>query len=163
MLTLRAKIIAAGILGIALVGAYFAWKYHVEQIGAARVETRDAQAALAAMQRTLEQVQSDAKTNEDATHALQAEKDRLAATLADQPAPILRVCEPAPSSRLPTAPVAPRKPRETAPAGGSSASVPTGDQPGRDIGGELQLIAIVSDRLSAQLRAMQSREEGLNP
>jgi Sec-independent protein translocase protein TatA len=159
--TLRIKIAAIALLIVGGIALYVAWKYHVEQLGAARVETRDMRAALEAKQRELDQIQRDSKTNEDAVNALQAEKDRLAATLADQPAPVIRMCEPARSGRLPAAAVPPGKPSEAAADRGGSASVPVGDQSGIDVGPGLLVIAEVADRLAAQDRALLKREARL--
>jgi hypothetical protein len=156
--TLRFKVAAIALLVVGCIGAYFVWKHKVEQLGAARVETRDMRAALEAKQRELEQVQRDAKTNEDAANALQAEKDRLAAALAEQPAPVIRLCPAAPSGRLPAAARVPGVAGEATAGRGNGASVPAGDQPGIDVGPGLLVIARVADRLAAQDRALLERE-----
>ena len=153
-MTLQAKAIA--LVSLLAIGAicYAAWSYHQQQIGAAKIEARDALAALNAKQRELEEVQRNAKATQDAADALQAEKDRLVAALAD-PAPVIRVCSaPDGGSRLRPAATAPAKPSEAAAARGDGASVSDGTQPGPNIGAELQLIALVADRLAAQDRAL---------
>jgi len=157
--TLRAKLIGAAVLLAALVGGYAAWKYHVEQLGAERYKTQAAETALDAMRRTLAQVQNDAQANEAAANALQAEKDRLTAALAD--APVLRLCEPTGGGGLPAKAPAPRKPRQAPATGGSSAGVPTGATAGVDIGPGVQLLALVADRLAAQERALLQREAAI--
>lgn len=161
-MTLRAKLVA--LVSLLAVGAiiYAAWHYHVEQLGAAIVRAADARAALAAKELELEQIQRDAKTNSEAVDALQAERDRLSAALAEQPAPVVRVCAAPARGGLPTAAGAPGKPSEAAAARGSGASVPTGVEPGPDIGPGLRLIATVSDRLAAQERALLERERELS-
>jgi len=157
--TLRAKLIALIAL-LAIGGAiYAAWAYHERSLGSKEIEARDAQAAVAALQRENEQLRRDAKTNEDVANALQAEKDRLAAALADPP--VIRVCEPASSPTVPAKAPAPRKPRQAPAAGGSSASVSTGAPAGVDIGPGVQLISRVADRLAAQERALLQREAAL--
>jgi hypothetical protein len=40
--------------------------------------------------------------------------------------------------------------------------VPTGAVAGPDVGGELQLVAVVADELAAQVRALLEREHALN-
>lgn len=160
-MSLRFKLTALGLFGAACVGLYLAWHHHVEQLGAAKVEARDARLALEAKQRVLEQIQRDAKTNEDAVNALHAENDRLAAALAAAPAPVIRVCEPARGSGLPAAPGPAGGAREAAAGGGGVPGVPRGDQPSVDIGPGVQLLAELGERLSAQLRAIQERERSL--
>lgn len=163
-MTLRFKLIAIALFGVAAVGGYLAWQYHVEQLGAAKVEARDLKIALEAKQRELEQIQRDAKTNEDAVNDLQAERDRLAATVAATPAPVLRLCVGPASggSGLPAAAGTAGVAREAAAEGGERASVPGGDQPGPDVGAGVQLLAIVVEQLAAQERALLEREEALH-
>lgn len=152
---------ALGILGIAGVALYFTWQHKERQIGAARVEARDAKLAQEQAERNLEQVKHDLQVNADAVASLESERGRLAGDLAARPVPAIRLC-PAPSSGrgLPS----PAGPAGTVSEGAAARRddppVPTRDS-GRDITAELQLIALVAEQLAAQDRALLKRERGL--
>lgn len=159
-MSLRLKLIAIALFGLAAVAAYTFWKHHVEQLGAAKVEARDAKLALEAKQREIEQIERDFKTNEDAINGLRAERERLARDLAARPVPSIRLCVAAPSGGggLSAAAGAPGAARESAAEGGERPGLPGGDSGGVDIGSGVQLLAVVAERVDAQLRAMQKRE-----
>lgn len=163
-MTLRLKLIALGLLGIAVVSGYFAWQHYERQVGAAKVEARDAKLALAAEREAREQERQDAKATEDAVNGLQAERDRLRDDLAARPVPSLRLCVSAPGSGsgVRATPGAAGGASPGAPTGRDGAEVPTGAVAGPDVGGELQLVALVADELAAQVRALLEREHALN-
>lgn len=162
-MSLYARIVAVSLFGLAAVAGYALWQHHVEQLGAAKVEARDAKVALEATQRVLEQIKRDFKTNEDAVDGLQAERDRLARDLAARPTPSIRVCVAAPSGGggLSAAAGAAGAAREGAAEGGERARVPGGDSVGVDIGSGVQLLAVVVEQLAAQGRALLEREREL--
>lgn len=158
-MTLRLRISIVAILGVAMIAGYFGWRHYERQLGAAKVEARDAKLAAEATQRILEQVQRDAQVNLETVAGLRAERDRLADSLADRPIPTIRVCNPSRSGGLPAASGASTGTSQGATAGRADPPVPAGDS-GRDITAELSVIAEVAERLAAQDRALLVRERG---
>jgi hypothetical protein len=148
---------------LALGGLYWAWHSHVEALGAAQVETRDARALADKRLQDVARLTQDAQTNEQAKKLLAGEVVRLAA-LADRHLLPVRLCSTPSHSSPGTAPARVASGTESpGPAGGGVPGVSTGvaDQP--DIGAPLQQLALRADQLSAQLRAIELWERGISP
>jgi hypothetical protein len=139
--------------GIAILLAGGAWALHHAgyKAGMAYVEAQDAKALREAQARYAVQVEADAKRNEDAAHAYQAEIDRLNAAM-QQPAPVIRLCRPASGSGAVPAPAGAAGGGTGASPGGGGVEVPGGVVAGPDIGPGLRLIAAVAESLAAEVR-----------
>ena len=107
-----------------------------------------------------EQAGRDAKVAERVKNGYESEIARLRADAALQPAPVsIRLCKyPRGSGSAPTVAGGTQPPSS---AGGGVPEVPESPVAGPDIGPELQQLALRADELSAQVRALLSREMDL--
>jgi hypothetical protein len=146
---------------LVLVLGYWGWESHVKALGAAQVEARDARALADQRLSQIATLKHEAQVNEDAKTALQAENNRLAA-LAAKPIGPVRLCLPASHSSTGTAPATVAGGTEPpSPTGRGVSGVPTGVAEQPDLGPALQQLALRADQLSAQVRALLAREQGL--
>jgi hypothetical protein len=158
----KLELMLFALLGIGGIAFYYAWRHHQREIGAEQVLRADAEAAAKREKENAAAAVRDKQVNEDAVHELQAERDRLAASLAAIPAPVIRVCpSPRSGSGLPSTAGTAIGAGQTPTPGGNVPEVPTGAE-SRDIGPQLRDAFVVAERIGGLLRAMQARERGFH-
>jgi ADP-ribosylglycohydrolase len=146
---MRGAIVAGSMLVILLVAwVVFGWRDAARELDTLRNQLQAERSA------RIHEIQIAEKASKDYQHELEALR------AARGPAPVVRLCRPAVPA-APTAVTAGGADAGPAPSGVGLSGPTGGDQPGPDIGGDLDAIAARCDALTAQLRALQGWERAI--
>lgn len=150
ILTLREYVLLAAVLVLGAALWWFGW--HERGIGKAEYAAHDALMAEHQAEAVAKAVEAQAQKDKVASDELQAQIEQIRGDASLHPVSIIVCRRPASAGAVPSASGAPAKSGESAANGSGDQRLPVGDQPGTDVGPNVQLLADVARALAAQER-----------